>query len=312
MGCSGTLFRRLHEGCRNAGADLGAAVGSTRRKTYVVRIAIVAHLKHPIAKPFCCGVEMHTHLLERQLAAAGHEVTLFAADGSTGRDVVTVCAPPSRLEPDPVLARTIDDVEQGAYVGIVSRLRAGAFEIVHCNALHPVPLLDAASLGLPTVCVLHTPPFAPYEAAVRSCGGNVTFAAVSRSLARQWSGMDIDPSSLTTASTSTASRSGARPTRTASRSGPDALPPRKASTSPSIRGDVVQIRDEEAAANVADAARRIDSVEIDADVEQTVSQLERDDRMRRLVVGNDLANRAAQLGHDLFSFGGPIGETGPA
>ena len=158
-----------------------------------MRIAIVAHLKHPIAEPFCGGLEMHTHLLERRLAAAGHEVTLFAADGSTGRDVVTVCAPTSRLEPDPVLARTIDNVEQGAYVGIVSRLREGAFEIVHCNALHPVPLLGAASLGVPTVCVLHTPPFAPYEAAVRSCAGNVTFAAVSRSLARQWSGMAIDP-----------------------------------------------------------------------------------------------------------------------
>ena len=158
-----------------------------------MRIAVVAHLKHPIAEPFCGGLEMHTHLLERRLAAAGHEVTLFAADGSTGRDVVTVCAPTSQLEPDLVLALTVDDVEQGSYVGIVSRLWEGAFEIVHCNSLHPVPLLGAASLGVPTVCVLHTPPFAPYEAAARSCSGNVTFAAVSRSLARQWSGMDIDP-----------------------------------------------------------------------------------------------------------------------
>ena len=155
-----------------------------------MRIAIVAHLKHPIAEPFRGGLEMHTHLLERKLTAAGHDVTLYAADGSTGRAVVAVCAPTSRLESDPARAATIDGVERRAYEEIVARLQAGAFDIVHCNALHPLPLLEAATLGMPMVCVLHTPPFAPFEAAVRSSAGVVTFVAVSQSLALQWAGVN--------------------------------------------------------------------------------------------------------------------------
>ena len=156
-----------------------------------MRIAIIAHLKHPIAEPFRGGLEMHTHLLERRLTAAGHDVTLFAAEGSAGSDVVEVCAPTSLLEDDLLLASTIDGVEREAYRSIVARLKVGAFDIVHCNALHPLPLQEAAALGVPMVCVLHTPPFAPLEAAVRANVGDVTFVAVSRSLARQWT--DIAP-----------------------------------------------------------------------------------------------------------------------
>ena len=34
-----------------------------------LRIAVVAHLKYPIAEPFFGGLEMHTHLLVNKLAA---------------------------------------------------------------------------------------------------------------------------------------------------------------------------------------------------------------------------------------------------
>ena len=44
-----------------------------------MRIGVIAHLKYPIAEPFAGGLEMHTHLLCRQLRLNGHDVTLFAA-----------------------------------------------------------------------------------------------------------------------------------------------------------------------------------------------------------------------------------------
>jgi hypothetical protein len=47
-----------------------------------VKIALIAHLKYPIAEPFSGGLEMHTHMLARRLIARGHAVTLFAAEGS--------------------------------------------------------------------------------------------------------------------------------------------------------------------------------------------------------------------------------------
>ena len=48
-----------------------------------VKIAIVSHLKFPIAQPFSGGLELHTHLLAtRSARARGHQVTVFASRGS--------------------------------------------------------------------------------------------------------------------------------------------------------------------------------------------------------------------------------------
>ena len=47
-----------------------------------MRIAIVAHLRHPIAPPFKGGMEAHCHTLVTALQAAGHDVTLFASGDS--------------------------------------------------------------------------------------------------------------------------------------------------------------------------------------------------------------------------------------
>ncbi|MEL7163229.1 MAG: glycosyltransferase, partial [Bacteroidota bacterium] len=47
-----------------------------------MRIAVLAPLFFPIREPFSGGLEMHTHLLVRELLGRGHEVTLFARPGS--------------------------------------------------------------------------------------------------------------------------------------------------------------------------------------------------------------------------------------
>lgn len=150
-----------------------------------LKIAVIAHLKYPIAEPFFGGLEMHTHLLVEKLGARGHEVTLFAADGSRSARLHAV-VPPTALMADVCPDADIDLIERDAYSTILARLRAETFDIVHCNALHPFPLDQAAGLSAPMVAVLHTPPFAPLDVAVAASDSTVTYVAVSEALARQW------------------------------------------------------------------------------------------------------------------------------
>ena len=151
-----------------------------------MKIAVIAHLKYPIAEPFFGGLEMHTHLVVAKLAARGHDVTLFAAKGSRAAGLETVVAPTALMDMDPFIEADIDRLEHDAYAKIIARLRTGSFDIIHCNALHYLPLRHAAALATPMVAVLHTPPFDPLEAAVIACAGSVAFVAVSGALAAQW------------------------------------------------------------------------------------------------------------------------------
>lgn len=50
-----------------------------------MRIALLAHLRHPIAPPFAGGLEAYTWNLAEGLTARGHAVTLFASGDSDPR-----------------------------------------------------------------------------------------------------------------------------------------------------------------------------------------------------------------------------------
>ena len=47
-----------------------------------VKIALMTHIRHPLRPPFMGGMEAHGWHLARELAARGHEVTLFASGDS--------------------------------------------------------------------------------------------------------------------------------------------------------------------------------------------------------------------------------------
>ncbi|HBK14441.1 MAG TPA: glycosyltransferase family 4 protein, partial [Erythrobacter sp.] len=57
-----------------------------------MKIAVLAHIRHAIAEPFGGGMEAHCDMLCRGLRAAGHQVDLFAADGSQDESLVPICA----------------------------------------------------------------------------------------------------------------------------------------------------------------------------------------------------------------------------
>lgn len=159
----------------------------------VLKIAILAHLKYPIRQPFAGGLEMHTHLLAQSLRRRGHAVTLFAADGSDPWIGLEAVSPPTG-EPhgDAALALAIDGAELSAYRLMMDKVAEGGFDLIHNNSLHFLPLQEAATIDVPMVTALHTPPFEPLAGAVRGSAGRVAFAAVSRTLSRQWQDVILD------------------------------------------------------------------------------------------------------------------------
>ncbi|MBX9930007.1 MAG: glycosyltransferase family 4 protein [Methylobacterium sp.] len=151
-----------------------------------MKIALVAHLKYPIAQPFSGGLEMHTHFLACALQARGHSVTLFASQGSRATCQVEAVCSPTGTAIDDASALRIDAEELAAYERIMDRIAAGGFDFVHNNSLHPLPLFRAAELSIPMVTALHTPPFEPFVQGVRARADDMVFAAVSESLAEEW------------------------------------------------------------------------------------------------------------------------------
>lgn len=128
-----------------------------------MRVALLAHVRQPIAEPFMGGMEAHGWHLADGLAGRGHEVVLFASGDSDRRFTL-----------DPVLAehyeRTFPWAEHrgsapliahvdAGYEAACDRIAAGGYDVVHNNSLHRYPLRRARIGEVPTVTSLHVPPF---------------------------------------------------------------------------------------------------------------------------------------------------------
>lgn len=128
-----------------------------------MKIAVLAHVRHPIAEPFMGGMEAHSWHLADGLAARGHQVVLFASGDSDPRFTI-----------DPVLDRhyeatfpwaehrgsapLIAHVDAG-YAAACDRIERGGFDVVHNNSLHRFPLERRRTDATPTITSLHVPPF---------------------------------------------------------------------------------------------------------------------------------------------------------
>lgn len=136
-----------------------------------MRIAVVAHVRHPIAPPFKGGMEAHSWHLVRGLLARGHDVTLLASgDSDPGLPVQPIAPlhyeatlPWAQFRGTPQLDAHLDRTFGNAAALIAS----GDFDAVHYNALHPHLLHWASTNRVPLVATLHVPPFALLANAVR-------------------------------------------------------------------------------------------------------------------------------------------------
>lgn len=128
-----------------------------------MRIAVLAHLRQPIAEPFAGGMESHCWHLVRGLADRGHEVVLFASGDSDGAFTIDPVVPEHYERAFPwdayrgsaVLTRYLD----AAYGAACDRIAAGGFDVVHNNSLHRFPLERRRTARTPTVTSLHVPPY---------------------------------------------------------------------------------------------------------------------------------------------------------
>lgn len=150
-----------------------------------MRIAVLGHIRHPIARPFAGGMEAHCWHLVHALAARGHDVTLFAAgDSEVGVELHPVI--PRHYDGEMPWAEwrgtaRFDAFQDRAFAGVLPELEG--FDVVHNNCLHRYPPRLARRDRLAMVTSLHVPPFAPLDRAVR--GATAPWARVAAPSERQ-------------------------------------------------------------------------------------------------------------------------------
>ncbi|MFC3578749.1 glycosyltransferase [Sphingomonas hylomeconis] len=129
-----------------------------------LRIAVIAHLRHPIAMPFMGGMEAHCHQLVTALAARGHAVTLFASGDS---DPALPLHPIVEQHYEAVLpwaqwhgTPALTAFQNAAFGRAWEAIAGGGFDIVHNNSMHPTLHALAKQDRVAMVTSLHVPPFA--------------------------------------------------------------------------------------------------------------------------------------------------------
>jgi glycosyltransferase involved in cell wall biosynthesis len=157
-----------------------------------LRVALIASARFPLREPFPGGLEAHTWQLATRLRERGHDITVFGGRGSDPdlgvRELAALPAisGPARL--DVSMPADWFLAEHHAYLGLMLELaRTGdAYDVVHNNSLHYLPVAMAGALSLPVLTTLHTPPTPWLESAVALAESGVSFVAVSRHTAHQW------------------------------------------------------------------------------------------------------------------------------
>lgn len=140
-----------------------------------MRIAVVAHIRHPVAEPFMGGMEAHAALLCQGLRSAGHDVTLLAAQGSSDPQLIPICEEPyeSVLPWDEWRGTSrLDEFQRRAFARAWEIIAAGSFDVVHNNTLFPDLIDWARDDGIAMVTSQHVPPFGKMADAVRRAAGH--------------------------------------------------------------------------------------------------------------------------------------------
>lgn len=160
---------------------------------------MLATSRYPIRQPFAGGLEALVWQLVDRLRDRGHDVTLFAAEGSDEVDP-DYAFPAGGWDPSPVARgdRSMPAAafmrDHHAYLRVLMALSgplAERFDVIHNHALHHLPVAMAPLLPAPMLTTLHTPPTPWLESAIAATPGHVSrharFAAVSGFVAWQWS-----------------------------------------------------------------------------------------------------------------------------
>jgi len=146
-------------------------------------------------------MEAHCDMLCRGLRAAGHQVDLFAADGSQDESLVPICAAPyDEVLPWRVFRGTSElaAYQRDAFERVLLAVGAGAYDVVHNNSLFPEIIEWCARAGIPCVTSQHVPPFGAMFDAVAATRErpNIGFTVTSQDQQALWAdrgcaGLDV-------------------------------------------------------------------------------------------------------------------------
>jgi UDP-glucose:tetrahydrobiopterin glucosyltransferase len=136
-----------------------------------LRIALIAPLVSPIAEPQVGGSQVVVSDLARGLAARGHDVTLYAAEGSRvegitvtslGIDAGAFAADTYRHGAPGRSSQQLVD----AYSALYAHVRAQRFDVVHNHGYDAPAIGEAIRARVPVVHTLHLPPTEAIDGAI--------------------------------------------------------------------------------------------------------------------------------------------------
>ena len=128
----------------------------------LLKIAVFAHVRHAIREPFMGGMEAHCRLLCDGLRASGHDVTMFAAQGSDDPQLFPICAAPYEAVLPWAQWRGTAELlawQRAAFAAGWEGVRTGGFDVVHNNSLSPDIIEWAARDKVACITSHHVPPF---------------------------------------------------------------------------------------------------------------------------------------------------------
>ncbi len=158
-----------------------------------MRIAVLSHLKFPIAQPFNGGVESFVHRLCHSLADRGHEVSLLASGDSDSAlnlvPITPVATVPSSMElPEERRGEWIYETERDAFRKAFRILYHGNYDVIHNCCLSSKVMRLSHHLGKPFLTTLHIPPGEDYrlDQPHLQNTARVRYAAISESNRDAW------------------------------------------------------------------------------------------------------------------------------
>lgn len=156
-----------------------------------MKIALLAHNKFPIVQPYAGGLEMITHLLAEKLQTMGHEVHLYALDGSDSSLKIIALNDDSinwaALRKKQISKEISDDyIDNLMYSLALAKIEAENYDIVHNHSMHHLPIVWGEISSLKVITTFHTPVFEDIHRGLTSIKStnNQKFTTVSAKLGR--------------------------------------------------------------------------------------------------------------------------------
>lgn len=159
-----------------------------------MNIGIIAHLKHPIRKPYMGGLEAFTHDICRRLKDRGHQITLYASELSDPELNVKVILSDTDYDRETFSRFRSHELSEDfisthhAYLELMQDIDGNGHDLIFNNSLNYVPITMASLIQTPMITVLHTPPIFEMKRAMahEKKLGQIKYVSVSKPNADAW------------------------------------------------------------------------------------------------------------------------------